>query len=146
MSGDGEGTWAPGRERQIVTVARNVSTRYLAIIAETIIGLVMLPFNLAHAAGGRATQCNEKNFPIEWSVTKFFLKPLGPLFSEIIFGLGHVNLKVIGFNVIFFWSAGCLSGLKRSNSTNSRPFFVMRYSSSNATPEVILDGGETWCK
>jgi O-antigen/teichoic acid export membrane protein len=29
-------------------VARNVSTRYLAIIAETVIGLVMLPFNLAH--------------------------------------------------------------------------------------------------
>jgi O-antigen/teichoic acid export membrane protein len=47
-TGDGEGTWAPGRERQIVTVARNVSTRYLAIIAETVIGLVMLPFNLTH--------------------------------------------------------------------------------------------------
>ena len=48
MSGDGEGTWAPGRERQLVTVARNVSTRYLAIIAETVTGLVMLPFNLSH--------------------------------------------------------------------------------------------------
>lgn len=45
---DGAGTWAPGRERQLVTVARNVSTRYLAIIAETVIGLVMLPFNLTH--------------------------------------------------------------------------------------------------
>ena len=45
---DGEGTWAPGRERQLVTVARNVSTRYLAIIVETVIGLVMLPFNLTH--------------------------------------------------------------------------------------------------
>ncbi len=45
---DGAGTWAPGRERQLVTVARNVSTRYLAIIAETVIGLVMLPFNLSH--------------------------------------------------------------------------------------------------
>jgi O-antigen/teichoic acid export membrane protein len=45
---DGAGTWAPGRERQLVTVARNVSTRYLAIIAETILGLVMLPFNLGH--------------------------------------------------------------------------------------------------
>ena len=45
---DGAGTWAPGGERQIVTVARNVSTRYLAILAETVIGLVMLPFNLAH--------------------------------------------------------------------------------------------------
>ena len=49
MSGmDGAGTWAPGRERQIVTVARNLSTRYLAIIVETVIGLVMLPFNLTH--------------------------------------------------------------------------------------------------
>lgn len=48
MSGQSEATWAPGRERQLVTVARNVSTRYLAIIAETVIGLVMLPFNLRH--------------------------------------------------------------------------------------------------
>jgi O-antigen/teichoic acid export membrane protein len=45
---DGAGTWAPGRERQLVTVVRNVSTRYLAIIAETVVGLVMLPFNLTH--------------------------------------------------------------------------------------------------
>jgi len=48
VSTDGEGTWAPGGERQIVTVARNVSTRYLAILVETVVGLVMLPFNLAH--------------------------------------------------------------------------------------------------
>jgi O-antigen/teichoic acid export membrane protein len=40
--------WAPGREKQIVTVARNVSTRYLAIATEMIVGLVMLPFNLTH--------------------------------------------------------------------------------------------------
>jgi O-antigen/teichoic acid export membrane protein len=43
-----ERSWAPGRERQIVTVARNVSTRYLAIVAETVAGMVMLPFNLHH--------------------------------------------------------------------------------------------------
>jgi O-antigen/teichoic acid export membrane protein len=43
-----QASWAPGNERQLVTVARNVSTRYLAIIAETVIGLVMLPFNLRH--------------------------------------------------------------------------------------------------
>ena len=30
------------------TVARNVATRYLAIAAEMVLGLVMLPFNLAH--------------------------------------------------------------------------------------------------
>lgn len=47
MSGPAE-SWAPGRERQIVTVARNVSTRYLAIVIETVVGLVMLPFNLGH--------------------------------------------------------------------------------------------------
>ena len=48
MSGQADATWAPGRERQLVTVARNVTTRYLAIAAETVIGLVMLPFNLQH--------------------------------------------------------------------------------------------------
>ncbi len=47
MSG-GPAAWAIARERQLVTVARNVSTRYLAILAETVIGLVMLPFNLRH--------------------------------------------------------------------------------------------------
>jgi O-antigen/teichoic acid export membrane protein len=41
-------SWAPGQERQIVTVARNVSTRYLAILVETAAGMVMLPFNLNH--------------------------------------------------------------------------------------------------
>jgi len=45
---EAERSWAPGRERQIVTVARNVSTRYLAIVAETVAGMVMLPFNLHH--------------------------------------------------------------------------------------------------
>jgi O-antigen/teichoic acid export membrane protein len=40
--------WAAAQERQLVTVARNISTRYLAILAETVIGLVMLPFNLRH--------------------------------------------------------------------------------------------------
>jgi O-antigen/teichoic acid export membrane protein len=42
----GESWAAP--EGQLATVARNVSTRYLAIAAEMVIGLVMLPFNLAH--------------------------------------------------------------------------------------------------
>ena len=48
MSGEEEASWAPGRERQLVTVARNVSTRYLAIAVETAAGVVMLPFNLHH--------------------------------------------------------------------------------------------------
>jgi O-antigen/teichoic acid export membrane protein len=48
LSGDGSGAWAPGQERQLFTVARNVSTRYVAIMVETAVGLVMLPFNLAH--------------------------------------------------------------------------------------------------
>ncbi len=46
--GRGAEGWAPGRERQIVTVARNVSTRYLAIFVEIGIGLVLLPLNLAY--------------------------------------------------------------------------------------------------
>jgi O-antigen/teichoic acid export membrane protein len=46
--GRGAESWAPGRERQVVTVARNVSTRYLAIIVEIVIGLVLLPLNLAY--------------------------------------------------------------------------------------------------
>ena len=37
---------APRRGR--LTVARNVSTRYLAIAVETALGLVVLPFNVAH--------------------------------------------------------------------------------------------------
>jgi O-antigen/teichoic acid export membrane protein len=40
--------WAPARDRQIVTVARNVSTRYVAIAVEIAIGLVMLPLNLGY--------------------------------------------------------------------------------------------------
>lgn len=41
-------SWAAAPRGHLVTVVRNVSTRYLAIAVETIIGLVMLPFNLAH--------------------------------------------------------------------------------------------------
>ena len=40
--------WATPANGQLVTVARNVSARYLAIAIEMVIGLVMLPFNLAH--------------------------------------------------------------------------------------------------
>ena len=40
--------WARARGGHVATVARNVSTRYLAIATETAIGLVLLPFNLAH--------------------------------------------------------------------------------------------------
>jgi O-antigen/teichoic acid export membrane protein len=43
---DAAWTQAPGG--QLKTVARNVTTRYLAIAAETALGLVMLPFNLSH--------------------------------------------------------------------------------------------------
>lgn len=41
-------TWSAKPERQLATVARNVSTRYLTILFETILGLIMLPFNLDH--------------------------------------------------------------------------------------------------
>jgi O-antigen/teichoic acid export membrane protein len=41
-------TWHATRGSQLHTIARNVSTRYLVIFAEMAVGLVMLPFNLAH--------------------------------------------------------------------------------------------------
>jgi O-antigen/teichoic acid export membrane protein len=41
-------SWAPDDRRQFATIARNVSTRYLAIGIEMLIGLLMLPFNLHH--------------------------------------------------------------------------------------------------
>lgn len=47
-AGRGVEAWAPARERQFQTVARNVSTRYLAILVEIAIGLVLLPLNLAY--------------------------------------------------------------------------------------------------
>ena len=48
VSADGAGPGLLGRRTPLVTIARNVATRYLAIIAEMAIGLVMLPFNLRH--------------------------------------------------------------------------------------------------
>jgi O-antigen/teichoic acid export membrane protein len=47
VNGKGK-AWAANIEPELATVARNVSTRYLSIAAEMLIGLVMLPFNLAH--------------------------------------------------------------------------------------------------
>ena len=41
-------SWAHVQGGQLVTVVRNVGTRYLAIATETLIGLIMLPFNLSH--------------------------------------------------------------------------------------------------
>ncbi|MGH9310476.1 MAG: lipopolysaccharide biosynthesis protein, partial [Vicinamibacterales bacterium] len=40
--------WGDTRSGQLHTVARNVSSRYLAIFADIAIGLLLLPFNLAH--------------------------------------------------------------------------------------------------
>ena len=37
-----------GGERQHILIFRNVSTRYLVILIETILGLVILPFNVRH--------------------------------------------------------------------------------------------------
>jgi O-antigen/teichoic acid export membrane protein len=44
--GTPEVAWAAQPERQLTTVARNVSTRYAVILVETVIGLLLLPFNL----------------------------------------------------------------------------------------------------
>src|SRR5919205_3529850 len=35
-------------DRQLVTVARNVSTRYMAIAVDALVGLMLLPFNVRH--------------------------------------------------------------------------------------------------
>ena len=40
--------WAPTRERQFRTVARSASARYLALLTDIGIGLLLLPFNLAY--------------------------------------------------------------------------------------------------
>jgi O-antigen/teichoic acid export membrane protein len=40
-------TWGDD-DRQLATVARNVSTRYMAILLDALIGLVLLPFNVHH--------------------------------------------------------------------------------------------------
>ncbi len=38
--------WGDVEDRQVMTVARNVSTRYLAIATDAVIGLLLLPFNV----------------------------------------------------------------------------------------------------
>lgn len=43
-----EGLLGPPPEQETLTVARNVSTRYLAIAVEAALGLVILPFNVSH--------------------------------------------------------------------------------------------------
>jgi O-antigen/teichoic acid export membrane protein len=40
--------WGDADERPLVTVARNVTTRYLAIGVDALIGLMLLPFNVHH--------------------------------------------------------------------------------------------------
>jgi len=47
---DATDAWGIGDSdnRQLVTVARNVSTRYLAIGVDALIGLILLPFNIRH--------------------------------------------------------------------------------------------------
>jgi O-antigen/teichoic acid export membrane protein len=44
--------WAPKREQAFATVARNTSARYVALVTDMVIGLGMLPFNLAHLGAG----------------------------------------------------------------------------------------------
>ncbi len=48
MSPPHDPAWAADRDGALVTVARNLSTRYLVLLLETAVGLVMLPFNLSH--------------------------------------------------------------------------------------------------
>ena len=48
MSADSTPLDHPAPEAETLTVARNVSTRYMAIGVESILGLIVLPFNVAH--------------------------------------------------------------------------------------------------
>jgi O-antigen/teichoic acid export membrane protein len=43
-----DASWAPRRERAFALIARNASARYAALVIDMVIGLVLLPFNLAH--------------------------------------------------------------------------------------------------
>ena len=45
---DSHHPWHDIDGRQLATVARNVSTRYLAIGLDALIGLMLLPFNVRH--------------------------------------------------------------------------------------------------
>ena len=45
---DEGGPLGPGPQAETITVARNVSTRYLAIGAEMAVGILVLPFNIEH--------------------------------------------------------------------------------------------------
>ena len=45
-------SWAPNRDRLFATVARNTSARYVALATDILVGVVMLPFNLAHLGAG----------------------------------------------------------------------------------------------
>jgi O-antigen/teichoic acid export membrane protein len=46
--GTADATWTDADDRPLATLARNITTRYIAIAVELVIGLVMLPFNLHH--------------------------------------------------------------------------------------------------
>ncbi len=48
MSEPGLRNWAAPPGGHVLILARNVSTRYVAVAAEMVLGLVMLPFNLAY--------------------------------------------------------------------------------------------------
>ena len=48
MSAPPSPQWAFARDRALHTVARNISTRYLSIMVEMIVGLLLLPFNLKY--------------------------------------------------------------------------------------------------
>jgi O-antigen/teichoic acid export membrane protein len=47
LGGEAEDVWGSD-ERQLARVARNVTTRYIAITFDALIGLVLLPFNVHH--------------------------------------------------------------------------------------------------
>src|ERR1041385_9243253 len=40
--------WQPSRDRTVIALARNVSTRYVLVVINMAIGLLVLPYNVRH--------------------------------------------------------------------------------------------------
>ena len=71
-----------GDDRQLTLVARNVSTRYLAIATEGAIGLMLMPFNVAHLG-----QSAYGLWALTASITMYF--------SVLDFGYGGALVKFV---------------------------------------------------
>jgi O-antigen/teichoic acid export membrane protein len=117
---DATDAWGIGdsEDRQLVTVARNVSTRYLAIGVDALIGLILLPFNIRHL-GPSAYGL----WMLTASMTTYFsVLDLG-FGGSIVKFVAHYRAKrdVLGLNEI----ASTLFGIFAVTGTIAYLFFVL---------------------